>query len=287
MGEQETCRIGVSCAGCIYGLRGISLDEMDVLTAAYPAAILTDLDDCHLAHTGYLVKSLARIVKLGESLGLGLIGKDYIYIPFYYVVQESEVRLHYIIGSHIDGDDASGLVGKLHSTTGKSLVLNQIPFNMEIIIAFEKLRLQVFRHQVQGGSQIDGESPLGIASAHEDHRAAARVGTLQKGGLHSVLLLVALEQKPQLVVANLADEARRHPEYGCAGYGVGRRSAGYIFDSQRFERRPYFISRLHVHVLHAPFRKMILAQQAIVGQHCKYVGEGISYAKNTFHCFQY
>ena len=64
---------------------------MDVLTAAYPAAVLTDLDDCHLAHTGYLVKSLARVVQLGESLGLGLIRKDYIDIPLDYVVKESEV----------------------------------------------------------------------------------------------------------------------------------------------------------------------------------------------------
>ena len=55
------------------------------------------------------------------------------------------------------------------------MILNQIAFDMEVVISFEVFWLEVFRNKLQGGSQIYGECPLRIRCRDEDHRPAGRM----------------------------------------------------------------------------------------------------------------
>ena len=84
---------------------------------------------------------------------------------------------------------------------------------MKIIISLEILWLQIFRDQLQGGSHVVGEGPFGVSSRDEAHCPAGAFRSFQKVGLDTKLLEGALVQVSQFVVADLADEARRHSEY--------------------------------------------------------------------------
>ena len=78
---------------------------------------------------------------------------------------------------------------------------------MEIVVAHEVFRAEVFGHEVEGCAQIDGEGALRVRPGHEDHGTTAGVFAFEELGLHAVLLLVALEEQAQLVIAYLAYEA--------------------------------------------------------------------------------
>ena len=104
--------------------------------------------------------------------------------------------------------------------------------------------------------------------------------------VHAVLLLVTLEEQAQLVVADLADEAGRHAENGRAGDGVGGGSAGHVFHAQGLERLPDAVAGRHVHVLHAPLRKMEFREQGVVRQDGQDVCQGIADSKYRFHNLQ-
>ncbi len=158
---------------------------------------------------------------------------------------------------------------------------------MEIVVALKPGRHQVFRYQVKCGTQVHGESALGVAAADEHHRAAARVLLAREQvRVHAVLFLVALEEQAQLVVADLADKAGRHPENGRAGNRVGGRAAGHIFHAQGLESLPDAVSGRHVHVLHAPLREMELREQGIIRQNGQDVRQGIAYSEYRFHILQ-
>ena len=93
----------------------------------------------------------------------------------------------------------------------------------------------------------------------------------------------ALEEVPQVVVADLADVARRHPEDGRAGDGVRGRPAGHVLHAVFLERVPDPVARLHVHVLHAPEREVEPPEERVVRQDGQDVGEGVSDAQDGFH----
>ena len=180
-------------------------------------------------------------------------------------------------------DYAPGPAGIFHRAAHEPLVLHEIAFDMEVVVAFEPFGLQVLGHEVERRPEIHGEGAFGVASAHEYHRASAGMGTLEQRGLHAVLLLVALEEFSQLVVAYLAYESGGHAEYGSAGDGVGGRSAGHIFHAERLERGPDAVARLHVDMLHAPFGKMEGVQETVVREDGQNVGKRVAYAKYRFH----
>ena len=177
-------------------------------------------------------------------------------------------------------------MGEFHGSAYEGLILDKIAFYVEIVVALEPLRLKVFRHQVQGGAEIDGEGALGVAAAHEYHGASAGVRAFQEHGLDSVLLLVALEQESELVVSYLPDETGRHAENRGAGDCVGGRTAGHILHPERLERCPDLVSGLHVNMLHAAFRKMVVVEERVILQNCQDVGEGVPYSKYRFHILQ-
>ena len=106
------------------------------------------------------------------------------------------------------------------------------------------------------------------------------MGTRQQARLHAVLLLVALEEQPQLVVADLADETRRHPEDGRAADCVGGGAAGHVFHAQGLEGLPDAVARFHIDVLHAPFREVVGVEERIIRQDGQDVGECVSDSEN-------
>ena len=107
--------------------------------------------------------------------------------------------------------------------------------------------------------------------------------TLEKHRLDAILSLVALEKVAQVVVSHLAYEAGIHSEYGCSCDRVRRRSSCHKLHSHRFECLPDLVAGLHVHMLHAAARKMVLLQESVVREDCKYVGQRIADAKNRCH----
>ena len=98
-------------------------------------------------------------------------------------------------------------MGILHRLTNKSLVLNKIPFYMEIVKPFKKLRFQIFRDKLQTSSHIIRKCPLRVRRSNKHHCSAGRLGSLQKYSMHPILLLIALEQHSELVITNLSDKA--------------------------------------------------------------------------------
>ena len=201
-------------------------------------------------------------------------------IALHNVVEEGIVALHHIVGGHVQGYDASGIVGHLHSPADKCLVLDKIAFNVEIVMTFEILRLEVFRHKVEGCAQVHRKGALRITSADEDHGTAAGVRALEQMGFHTVLLLVALEEQAQLVISDFPYETGRHSENRRAGDGVGSAAACDIFYAERLQCGPDFVACFHVDVLHAAFRQMIGLQKCVVRKDCKNVREGITDSKD-------
>ena len=88
--------------------------------------------------------------------------------------------------------------------------------------------------------------------------------------------MIALEESSQVIVSHLAYESGFHPENGCTGHSIGSRASCNKLYSQRFEDLPYLVPGLHVHMLHAPFRKFHLLQQAVVRQECQNIRKCIS-----------
>ena len=226
---------------------------------------------------------LACAAELGEGAGLGLVSEDDVYVAVYDVVQEGVVAFYDVVGGHIQGDDAAGLVRQLYSAADKVLVLNEIALDMEVVMACEILGFEVFGHEVQGGAEVDGEGAFCVASAHENHGPAAGMLALEEHGVDSVLLLVALEEEAELVVSDLADEAGGHAEDGGADNGVGRTAAGDVFDAQGLEGGPYLVARFHVYVLHAALGQMVCLQEAVVRQDGQDIREGVANSENRFH----
>ena len=231
---------------------------------------------------GQFYDGLLRLF-LGIGLGLGFVGKDYVHIILHQVVEESQIGIHHVIGSHIDGNGAPGLLGQTGGLGDEFLVLNQIALDVEIIVALELLQRQVVRSQFQRGAHVIGKSTLGIGAGDEHHASAGRLGAVEHLRFHAVLLHGALEEVAQVVVANLAQEAGRHPEDGGTGDGIGCAAARHIFDAVFLENLPDMVSGFHIHVLHTSQRKVEFAQERVVRKNGQDVGEGIADAKDGFH----
>ena len=165
-----------------------------------------------------------------------------------------------------------------HSFADKCLVLNEVSFDMEVVISFEVFRFQVFWNHLERCSHVVCECSFGIGPGHEDHGSARRVLAFQEQCLYAVLLFVAFEQVSEFVFADFADECGCHAEDGCAGDGVGRRASCYIVKSVWFKAFEDFVSGFHIHELHAAFREVVHFQECVVRKDGQYVCEGISYA---------
>ena len=198
-------------------------------------------------------------------------------------MEKGVVGFHHIVGSHIDGDDAAGLPGQPGGLGNQFLVLDQIAFDVEIVVAPELFRRQVFGAQLQRGAHIIGKSPFGIGSGDENHTAAAGLLAVEHLRPHPVLLHRAFEEVPQIVVSDFAQKARRHPEDGGAGNGIGGRSSGDILDAVFLEGIPDAVSGFHIHVLHTSQGKVKLAEEAVVRKDGQDVGKRIADAKDGFH----
>ena len=137
-------------------------------------------------------------------------------------MQEGLVRLHDIVRCHIKRYYASGCLCHFYSPADKRLILNKISFDVEIVIAFEILRLQIFRNELKRSSQIDGKGPLGIGCGYENHCFPRGFRAFEEHGFDPILLLVTFEKVAEVIVADFADESGLHPEDGSTGDCVGR-----------------------------------------------------------------
>ena len=52
------------------------------------------------------------------------------------------------------------------------MILNEISFDVEIVISLEILQLEVFRYEFQSGAEIYGEGPLCVRCSDEDHSSS-------------------------------------------------------------------------------------------------------------------
>ena len=154
---------------------------------------------------------------------------------------------------------------------------------MEIIISFEILRLQIFRHELKRSSEIDGKSPLGIGSGDEYHRLSGGFRAFEQHGFDSILLLVALEKVAKIIVSDLSDESGLHSEDGCACDCICCGAACNKLDAHRFQRLPDFVAGFHVNMLHTSFRKVEFLEEFVVRKHCKYVSQCIPDAEYRCH----
>ena len=225
---------------------------------------------------------LARL-QLGEGLGLGLVREDDVHVVFHEVVEEGVIGFHDIVGGHVDGDDAAGGLGEPDGLGDELLVLDEVAFDVEVVVALEHLGDQVVRTHLEGSAHVVGEGTLGVGPGDEDHAAAAGLGAVEHLRADAVLFHRALEEVPQVVVADLADVARRHPEDGGAGHGVRGRTARHVLDPVFLQRVPDPVARLHVHVLHAPKREVEPPEERVVRKDGQDVGEGVSDAQDGFH----
>ena len=198
-------------------------------------------------------------------------------------MEESQVGIHHIVGSHIDGDGAAGRLGQSGCLGNEFLVLDQIAFNVEIIVPFEEGGLQVFRAQFQGGAHIVCESSLRIGSGDEYHAPAAGLGPIKHLGTYSVLLHSAFEQVSEVVVSYFSQEAGFHSEDGGTGDGVGCTAAGDVFDAVLLEGFPDAVSGFHIHVLHTAEGQVEGPQEGVVRKDGQDVGEGVADTKDGFH----
>ena len=249
-------------------------------------AVLAHLHHRNLAVAGQFVDGLARF-QLGEGLGLRLVGEDDIHVILHQIVEEGVVGFHHVIGCHVDGYDAARFLGEAHRPCDKLLVLNQISLDMEIVVALEEGRVKVVRAQLQGGAHIAGEGALRIGAGDEHHAAAAGLGAVEHVGMDAVLLHGALEEVPQVVVADLAQEAALHAEDGGAGDGIGGAAARHVLDAVFLQRVPDAVSRLHVYVLHAAQGQVVPSQEGVVRQDSQDVRQCVADAKDGFHIFRF
>ena len=174
-------------------------------------------------------------------------------------------------------------MGHLGGCSDKLLVLNQIAFDVEIIVPLKIFLLQVLGLHLQGGAHVVGEGAFGVGAGNKRHAPAGRFGAVEHGRFHAALLHGTLEEAAQFIVADLADIGRRHAENGGAGDGVCGRSARDVFHAQFLQRGPDAVAGFHVDVLHAAFGQMVFFQQRIVRKDGQDVGEGVANSKDRFH----
>ena len=282
MGIEEAGGIGVSGAGGIDGLGGPGLDKMEFIPGFDHGPLLAHLDHGYAAVAGKLFYRFPGLF-FGEGLGFALVGKDYVHVILYQVVEEGTVGFHHVVGGHVYGDGAAGGFGKAGSLGDKFLVLDQIAFYVEVVVAFELLRAQVFRAQLQGGAHVIGEGALCVGAGDKHHAPAAGLGAVEHLRPDTVLLHGALEEVAKVIVAYLSQEAGRHAEDSRAGDGIGRTAAGNVLDAVVFEGFPDAVAGFHVHVLHAAKGQMVLTKEGVVREDRQDVREGIAYAKDGFH----
>ena len=148
---------------------------------------------------------------------------------------------------------------------------------MEIVVTLEIFGLQILRDKFQRRTHIVSESYLGVGSCDEAHRAAGAFRAGQQCRFHTVLLKCALVQVPELIVTDLADESRRHSEYGRAGDRVGSRASRNVLHAELLQLRPDAVTGLQIHVLHASRRKVVLTKHCLVGKHRQDVRQSVPY----------
>ena len=106
---------------------------------------------------------------------------------------------------------------------------------------------------------------------------------LEQQGIDAVLLLVALEQEAEFVVAYLSDESRRHSEHCRTSDGIGGGASGNIVYVKRLELVPDHVPGLPVDMLHAPQGEMEGLQEGVVGQDGQDVRQCVADAEDGFH----
>ena len=147
---------------------------------------------------------------------------------------------------------------------------------MEVVVAFKVLLLQIVRAHLQGRSHVACERALGIGSGDEDHAPAAAFLVVEHRGLHPELLHSALEEIPQLVVADFSYVAGLHSEDGSTGDGVGGGASGDVFHPYLLESLPDLVACFQVHMLHAAEGKMKFTEKSVVRQDCQDVRKGVA-----------
>jgi len=151
---------------------------------------------------------------------------------------------------------------------------------VEIVISLEKLLLEVVRAEFEGRAHIVREGPFCVCAGNEDHAAAAGFPAVEHLRLDPVLLHGALEEVPEIVVADFPEESGGHPEDGGAGNSVGCRAAGDVFYAIFFKSFPNPVTRFHVDVLHAAEGEMVFAEKAVVRKDGKDVCQCVADAEN-------
>ena len=282
MGEEEAGRIGVACAGGVDRFTRPGIDEVELVAPLDHRTVLADLDDGGIHHFGHGLQGLpGRLMREGGRFRL--VGENDVDVVLDDVLQEHIVRLDHVVGGHVERDDHIVLPAHLHGAAYQVLVLHQIALDVEIVVAFEILWLQVVRLQLERGAQIGGEGTVGVGGGDEDHRPARSDRADQQIGLDAVLQLRLAEERTEFVVAHLADVARRHAQDGRRRHGVGSGAAGNVLDSDLLEVGPDGVAGLGVHMLHAAQRQIVLLEERIVRKDGQDVCQGISNAQDRFH----
>ena len=88
------------------------------------------------------------------------------------------------------------------------LVLDQIAFDVEVVVALELFQGKVFRAQFQRGAHVVGKGAFRVGSGDEHHAPAAGLLAVEHLRAHAVLLHGALEEVAQVVIADFPRGSR-------------------------------------------------------------------------------
>ena len=88
------------------------------------------------------------------------------------------------------------------------MILNEISFDVEIVISLEILQLEVFRNQLKGRTEVYGKCSFCIWSSNEDHSSTRRVNSFKQGGFDAVLSLIALEKMSKIVITDFEERCK-------------------------------------------------------------------------------
>ena len=249
------------------------------------SALRADLNDGERTLAGNLVERLERIPLAGERECLLLVGEQHVDVAVGQLVQKTEVLVYDVEAGQIEGHCQAAGLGEPDGPPDQFVVLDQIAFDIEAVVAVEQRFVQFVAPHLERGAEKSAHRPLAVGRDERD--AAARpLVSAQDMGFDAEVDEGLLEEVSRRVPSHFADIAGTDAH---AGHGPDRircrsaerqraRHAGYVFSDSAL---PVAVDQIHAASgQHEPL-------EDFVGFHVdQNIRQGIAHSDNAFHFFR-
>ena len=270
--EKSAC-IEVTGTG---GIKASSSDGTDMITLATLLDIGTafaDFDDSNVALLGNLCHRFFG-VEVGIGKRLVLVGEDDVHVLAHQVFEEGMALVDHIVTSQIQRDHTALLLGGAQGFLDKSVVLYQLAFDVEDVVACESLFAYVVGREVRRCTEVGAHGALAVRSdEHDTAPRHERRGEQER--FDAVFDKVFTVEIADFIVTHLANKSRLTSQLGDSGDGVGRTAARDEVFADRDEAVLDMLRLLHVDEVHTAFRETDFAE-VILGYLQQNVREGVA-----------